>query len=197
MTMKAGSLGARARQIQAFSFLVLALVMSVATAFADTKPAPEGPVGLTIAGDIIHTNRPASDNKRDGFLAYHEIEFKKAFALDLATLEDFPLYEITCQPPQYSRSVTFRGPRLGDVLKALGAQNVSIKTRALDGFAVDLTSQEIAAKDWILATRAVGKPFGIGDKGPVWLMHTPSAEVVPEAEEQGWPWAVFYIEAKK
>ncbi|MFQ5626479.1 MAG: hypothetical protein ACE5FM_07495, partial [Methyloligellaceae bacterium] len=53
-----------------------------------------------------------------------------------------------------------------DVLKALGAQGASIQTRALDGYAVDLTVQKIAEKDWILATRADGRPFGIGDKGP-------------------------------
>jgi len=195
--MKAMLLHATERPISVFSFAVIALIMSVAMAIADIKPAPEGPVILTISGDIGHTNRGASHPKRDGFFAYHEIEFTKALSLDLAALEEFPQHKIICQPPQYDNSATFQGARLIDVLKALGAQNVSIKTRALDGFAVELASQQIAAKDWILATRADGKPFGIGDKGPVWLMHTPSTQKVPEAEEQGWPWAVFYIEVKK
>ncbi len=155
---------------------------------------PKGGVILTIAGDIIHTNRGASEPKRDGFMAYHEIEFKNAFAFDIALLEDFPMSEIRCQPPQYSSSVTFQGPLLRDVLKALGAQGASIQTRALDGFAVDLTAEQIAAKDWILATRAQGHPFGIGDKGPVWLIHTPSTVKVPEEEEKNWPWALFYIQ---
>lgn len=158
---------------------------------------PEGAVILTIAGDIVHTNRRASDPKLDGFMNYHEIEFQKAFAFDIAMLEDFPMTQIRCQPPQYSSSVTFQGPLLRDVLKALGAEGASIQTRALDGFAVDLTVQQIAAKDWILATRADGRPFGIGDKGPVWLIHTPKVEKVPEEEENNWPWALFYIQVNK
>jgi hypothetical protein len=158
---------------------------------------PKGAVILTIAGDIAHTNRGASDPKLDGFMTYHEIEFKSAFAFDIALLEDFSMREIKCQPPQYSSLVTFRGPLLRDVLKALGAQGASIQTRALDGFAVDLSVEQIAAKDWILATRADGKPFGVGDKGPVWLIHTPSAAKVPEEEEHTWPWALFYIQVKK
>lgn len=176
---------------------VLAHAVMPARAMAQAKPAPSGPVILTVAGDLAHANRGPSDPKLDGFMTYHEIEFKRAFTFDLAMLEEFPMTEIRCQPPQYSSSVTFQGPLLRDVLRALGADGASIKTRALDGFAVDLTPERIAAKDWILATRAGGRPFGIGDKGPVWLMHTPSAEKVPEDEEHGWPWAVFYIEVTK
>lgn len=163
---------------------------------ADAR-SPKGAVILTIAGDIAETNRGASDPKLDGFMKFHEIEFKHAYALDIAMLEEFPLKEIRCQRPQYSRPVTFSEPLLRDVLKALGAEGASIQTRALDGFAVDLTPKQLAAKDWILATRADGKPFGIGDKGPVWMIHTPSAIKVPEEEEHGWPWALFYIQVKK
>lgn len=195
--MKARLLSTSTRLLQFFGLLVLAHLTMAATALAQMAPAPGGPVIISIAGGITHHNRGASDPKRDGFFAYHEIQFSKAFGFDLEMLDAMPQHEITCQPPQYAKNATFRGPRLVDVLKKAGAQNVSIKTRALDGFAVDLTSQEIMAKDWILATRADGKPFGIGGKGPVWLMHTPSVQKVPEAEEQGWPWAVFYIETKK
>jgi hypothetical protein len=174
--------------------MLAALPWATTSTRAESRPPPNGPVILTVAGDIAQTNRGPSDPKLDGFLKYHEIEFKKAFVFDLAMLEEFPLTEIHCQPPQYSSSVTFQGPRLREVLKALEAEGASIKTRALDGFAVDLTAAQIAAKDWILATRADRRPFGIGDKGPIWLMHPPSAEKVREDEEQGWPWAVFYIE---
>ncbi len=177
------------------SALSLALGSQVHAAGGAGKP--KGAVILTFAGDISRTNRGASDPKRDGFMAFHEIEFKRAFSFDITMLEDFPITEIKCQPPQYSTPVTLQGPLLRDVLKALGAEGASIQTRALDGFPVDLTAEQIAAKDWILATRVDGKPFGIGDKGPVWMIHTPSAVKVPEEEEHGWPWALFYIEVKK
>lgn len=195
--MSAVSLCIVARQIRQLCLAALMIVSFVAAGTADTRSSPQGPVVLTIAGDITHTNRDASDAKRDGFFAYHEIEFKSAFVLDRATLQKLPQKEIICEPPQYDRNVTFSGPSLRDVLDLAGAEKVSLKTRALDGFAVELTAEQVASKDWILATHADGKPFGIGDKGPIWLMHTPSAKKVPEEEEQGWPWAVFYIEVKK
>lgn len=183
--------------LTAVAGMLAAIPCATVPARAESRPPPNGPVILTVAGDIAQTNRGPSDPKLDGFLNYHEIEFVKAFVFDLAMLEEFPLTEIRCQPPQYSSSATFQGPRLDDILKALGAEGASIRTRALDGFAVDLTAAQIEAKDWILATRADRRSFGIGDKGPLWLMHTPSAEKVPEDEEQGWPWAVFYIEVTK
>lgn len=195
--MRASKLRAVSRCFGVLATLALALSVMLSNGLADTRPAPEGPVILTVAGDISHTNRDASNPKLDGFMTYHDIEFKRAFAFDLAALEQFPAREITCQPPQYGKSVTFSGPLLRDVLKVLGADGAAIKTRALDGFAVDLTPAQIAAKDWVLATRADGKPFGLGDKGPIWLLHTPAAPKVTEAEEQGWPWAVFYIEVTK
>jgi hypothetical protein len=175
----------------------LALALDAEGRAAEAPIKPKGAVVLTIAGDIVHTNRGASSPKLDGFMNHHEIEFKNAFTFDIAMLEDYPMSEIKCQPPQYSSPVTFQGPLLRDVLKSLGAEGASIQTRALDGYAVDLTPEQIAAKDWILATRADGKPFGIGDKGPVWMIHTPSATRVPEEEEKNWPWALFYIQVKK
>lgn len=175
----------------------LSLVLDAEGRAANAPIKPKGAVILTIAGDIIHTNRDAFDSKRDGFMKHHEIEFKRAFAFDIAMLEDYPMTQIKCQPPQYSSSVTFQGPLLRDVMKSLGAEGAAIQTRALDGFAVDLTPEQIAAKDWVLATRADGKPFGVGDKGPVWLIHTPSAVKVSEEEEKNWPWALFYIQINK
>lgn len=172
----------------------LSLALETKGEAAQTPIHPKEAVILTVAGDIAYTNRGAFDPKLDGFMKYHEIEFKKAHTFDIAMLEDFPMSEIKCQPPQYSSNVTFQGPLLRDVLKALGAERASIQTRALDGFAVDLTSEQVNAKDWILATRVNGKPFGIGGRGPVWMIHTPSAEKVPEEEEKNWPWALFYIQ---
>lgn len=177
--------------------VALALVVPVQMAVAERVPTPKGAVILTVAGDIAEANRGARHPKRDGFLKFHDITFQTAFVFDRAMLEDFPLREIKAQPPQYADPVTFRGPLLRDVLKALGTEGASIQTRALDGFAVDLSPEQIAEKDWILALTADGRPLGIGDLGPIWLMHMPSTVKVPHEEEQRWPWALFYIEVKK
>lgn len=175
----------------------LALGIDAGGAMAKSVASPRDAVILTIAGDLTMSNRGPLDPRADGFLKYHEITFDKAFAFDRAMLQDLPLNEIRAQPPQYSAPATFKGPLLKDILKALGAEGASIQTRALDGFAVDLSAEDLAGKDWTLALGANGRPFGIGDKGPLWLMHTPSAIKVAEAEEQRWPWALFFIEIKK
>lgn len=175
----------------------LAQPLSATRGNAGLRPGPRSAVVLTIAGDTLHFNRGAADPKLDGFMNFHEITFERAFAFDRTMLAAFPQPQIRCQPPQYSAPVTFRGPSLKRVLREVGAEGAAIQTRALDGFAVDLSAEQIAAKDWILATEADGRPFGIGDKGPIWMMHTPSAIKVPEEEEQGWPWALFFIRTTK
>lgn len=174
-----------------------ALALTAGRAVAARSPAPDGAVILTIAGDITHANRGALEPKLDGFLHFHEIDFDRAFTLDRAMLEALPQGEIRCQPPQYSSPVAFTGPLLAEVLKMIGAEGASLQTRALDGFAVDLSAAQLAEKDWRLTMRADGRSFGIGDKGPLWLMHTPSAITVPEEEEQSWPWALFFIRVTK
>ena len=41
-----------------------------------------------------------------------------------------------------------------------------------------------------------GKQVGIGDFGPLLLLHKPASGVTPTKEElQQWVWSVFYIEA--
>jgi hypothetical protein len=182
-------------------WLVAAVIMFTAVssqASADGKKAPAGAVLLTIAGDIAHSNRGAMRGKRDGFLNFHEIRFDKAFAFDRTMLDGMKQGSVTAQPPQFSAPVTFAGPYLRDVLaKAGAAGGVSIEAKALDGFVSELSAEDIASKDWILATRQDGKPFALGGLGPIWLLHKPSAVKVPEEEEQTWPWALFYIEVKK
>lgn len=186
------------RRLLVVTCVILALAATIGgAALAEQIPTPKGAVILTIAGDIDKSNRGAAHPKRDGFLKFHDIAFQKAFVFDREILEGFPPREIKAQPPQYAKPVTFRGPLLKDVLKALGAEGASIQTRALDGFAVDLSAKEIAAEDWTLAVTADAKPLGIGAQGPVWLMHTPSTLKVPHEEEQRWPWALFYIDVKK
>lgn len=174
-----------------------ALAFAGTSAAAQSQAAPDGAVILTIAGDISETNRGESDPRIDGFFKFHDIEFPGAFAFDRVMLEDFPITQIHCQPPQYAKPATFYGPALKDVLKLLGAEGASIQTRALDGFAVDLTPEQIAEKEWILATGRDGRPFGIGDQGPIWLINRPAAVKVTPEEEENWPWAMFFMSVKK
>ena len=171
--------------------LGLALAASVQAA---GMKGPTGGVLLTVAGNVAHINRPAYDEKRDVFFKYHEQEFEKAFAFDRATLEGLGVVEVRIEYPGWDGPKNLSGPRLADVLKAAGCGNGPIVTLALDGFATEISAAGVAAHDWVLSTRADGRPHGIGDRGPLWLVFDPPGERPATTEEEGmWPWSLFYI----
>ena len=160
---------------------------------ADTK-APAGQVILTVAGAVENTNRPAYDGKRDVFLKYHEQDFDRAFEFDRAALEGLGVVEIRVEHAGWDGPKTLSGPRLADVLGAAGCGAGPIATLALDGFATELPRERIAAHEWVLATRANGRPHDIGGRGPLWLVYDPPGDRPATDDEEGtWPWAVFFI----
>ena len=64
----------------------------------------------------------------------------------------------------------------------------------LDGFATEISAAKVAAHDWVLSTRADGRPHGIGDRGPLWLVFDSPEERPATAEEESmWPWSLFFI----
>lgn len=159
-------------------------------AAADVE-GPAGPVVLTAVGDIEKTNRPPFDAGRDTFLEYHERAFDKAFAFDRAMLEAFGAHEAEIDLGNGPR--VFSGPRLSDVLDAIGCRG-PLTTLALDGFGSDISAADRDSRDWILATAMDGRPFGLGDRGPLWLVFDPPGARPATMEEQGmWPWALFFI----
>ena len=159
--------------------------------------APTGPVALTVAGSLGKTNRPAFEAFEDSFLAYHERHFKRAAAFDLAMLEALGLSRVTLKAPNWPRAVTLEGPRLADLLAAVEARGGDITLLALDGFAVKVTRDELAQTDWIVAIRADGRPLGLGQRGPAWLVYDPADGRAPtDDDEARWPWSVFYIEIR-
>lgn len=182
------------------SLVVALFTLAVATGSDSVgeQSGSKGAVVLTVAGNIAKSNRGPTRGKRDGFLKYQDISFEKAFTFDRAMLDALKQGTVNAQPPQYSAPAVFTGPFLSEVLARVGAEkDASIEARALDGYVSELSAENIASRDWILATRYDGEPFALGGLGPIWLMHKPSAIKVPEEEEQTWPWALFYIEVKK
>jgi hypothetical protein len=60
-----------------------------------------------------------------------------------------------------------------------------------------ISKPQIDAHNWILATRGNGKPFGIGQWGPLWQVFDPPGDRPATTEEEGkWPWAIFLIEVQ-
>ncbi len=169
-------------------------VLAVRDASAVETPVPQGAVALTIAGKIGAANRGAAAPDTAGLFKHHSIAFDKAMAFDREALLRLPQQSLTLTASESGQG-TFAGPLLKDMLAAAGAANAGVRLMALDGFAVELSTEDLNSLNWTLALSQNGKPFGIGDFGPAWLVHTPANGASPsEAEGQKWVWSVFYIE---
>jgi hypothetical protein len=170
-----------------------ALVLAAASVHAEEKPLPQGAAMLTVAGKTAHWNRGAMAPERDNLMKQRDIRFERAMAFDSAMLAALPQHELKVVTP--AGEGTFAGPLLADVLKASGAQGGKVRLLGLDGSDAELKSEEVKDQNWILALVVDGKPVGIGDFGPLWLMHKPATGAAPSKEEmERWVWSVFYIE---
>ncbi len=184
------------KPVAALAALALLLVTPL-PARAEALPAPSGPVVLTVAGAIGKTNRPAFDAFEDGFLGYHEKQFEKAAAFDLAMLEDLGLQSLTVQGPEWPRAFRFEGPWLADLLDAVQAAGETVTLVALDGYAVEIARDELGDADWLLAVKRAGAYLGLGQRGPAWLVYRRKDGAAPTHDDEArWPWSVFYIEVR-
>jgi hypothetical protein len=169
------------------------LCVAAATAHADEKPLPKGSAVLTVAGKTANWNRGAMAPDRDNLMKQRDIRFERAMAFDGEMLAALPQHELKLVTP--AGEGTYSGPLLVDVLKASGAEAGKVRLIGLDGSDAELKPEELNGSNWILALVVDGKPVGIGDFGPLWLMHKPATGETPSKEEmERWVWSVFYIE---
>ena len=181
----------RSSTIPGAALLVLA---SMAAAPAGGAQVPNGQVVLTVAGDIAEANRPAYDERRDVFFAYHERSFADAFDFDLEMLEELGVREVHIEYENWPGPMSLSGPLLTDVLETAGCARGPLSTLSLDGYATEISEAQLAAHEWILATKANGRPLAIGGRGPLWLIYDPPGERPALLEEsETWPWALFVI----
>jgi hypothetical protein len=165
------------------------------TGIAAEVAAPKGSVVLTVAGKIDNWNRGAMSAERDSLLAHHKIAFDKAMTFDADTLGALPTQELKVTVA--GTETVYSGPLLYDVLVAAGAQPGPVKLVSLDGSSVELSADDVKNRSWMLALLVNGAKVGIGDFGPLWLMHKPEKDATPSKEElQDWVSSVFYIELK-
>lgn len=177
--------------------LMRGVLTAIAALFLLATPAAAQEAGgtlLTVSGDIGNTNRTRFDQFHDGFLNYHGKTFERAFEFDRAALAAMPQKSITANAEPWSASVKMQGPRLADVLAAAGATGKPITVYALDGYGAEMTVDQIAAQDWVLAMVADGKPLGIGGRGPLWLAYDTGSGKATAEQEGAWVWSVFHIE---
>jgi len=178
---------------RALVFLLIALASLPALA-ADEAQAPEGMVLLTVGGFVGKSNRGPLDPKRDSLLADLKVDFKHAFVFDRKMLLELPQGTVTAQPPEFDKPATFTGPLLREVLGFIEAAQVKTTFVAADGYAGYLMPEDIRRSDWILALSADGKPLGIGQQGPIWLINTRAKGETASADHRGsHVWALVYM----
>jgi hypothetical protein len=177
--------------------LIAALTLSPMAALAGDLPAPGGPVVLTVTGNITATNRGPFDDFEDAFLKYHERRFEKAAAFDRAMLEGLGMAEVVVSYDAWPKSYRFQGPWLKDVLAAVGAAPERVTIVALDGFAQEISKQDLDAYDWIVALKRDGRTLDLGGHGPLWVVYgRRDGKAVSEEDEQRWPWAAFLVDVE-
>ena len=174
----------------------------LALAFSAPPPAlagegPRGPVVLTVAGTVANTNRPAYRDKLDVIFRHHKRTFDRAFAFDRAMLEGLGTVALRIEHAGWGGPMTVSGPLLADVLKTAGCPGGPLATLALDGFNTEISPETLEAHRWVVATRAEGRPLGLGERGPLWLVFDPPGErPATDEEADQWPWALFFIECQ-
>lgn len=174
---------------------VLFLALLSFPAFAsDEAGEPDGMVLLTVGGLVGQPNRGPIDAKRDSLLAQLKADFKYGFAFDRAALLELPQGTVTAQPVEFDKPAVFSGPLLRDLLISIEAARVKTTFVAADGYSGYLTPEDMDGSDWILALTADGKPLGIGQQGPIWLINTRGdGETVGDDHRGSHVWALVYM----
>ena len=181
------------------SSLVLLVLMLALLLPGHLRPAAaEDAVILTIAGDIEKPNREKFDPFLDGFLGYHDKEFKSAFEATDEDLAGLPQVTITVlgEADTWQGPVTLTGPRLKDVLALAGAEGKPVAIFALDGYGAQFDVKSLSARDWVLAHSLNGRRLSLGGRGPLWLAYETGDKPATTEEEAKWVWSVFYIEVQ-
>lgn len=112
-----------------------------------------GPVILKVSGNV------KSAEAVDGKVLF-----------DLARLQALPQHDIVTGNPWVDKPHKYRGPRLADVLAAVGADGNTITLTALNSFQIRMAWDKVAKYDPILAWQDDGTVMRVRDKGPLWFM---------------------------
>lgn len=175
---------------------------------ARAQHAPQsalGPVLLTVSGLIGPGNRGALDPALDQMMKKQNVHFDRAQIFDFAALTAMPATAIRPTLEYDSKRHALRGPLLMDVMKASGVEasdKTSLLLRAVDGYAVLLSTAEAAARGFIVATHLDDRPMALGGLGPLWVVYEPDRfpdmATKPVAERFSLcPWATYHIEVQR
>lgn len=142
------------RRSLALVITALAWTLAVgARAQSTALPAPKDRVVLTIGGQIGVRNQGP-----------HAV-------FDMAMLDALPQHTFTTLTPWDDKPVTFRGPRLRDVLTTVRAQGRQLRATALNDYRIVIPMEDAQRFDVVIATRKNGEPMPVRDKGPLFIVY--------------------------
>jgi hypothetical protein len=137
--------------------LLAALSMAPAAATAvvpvPSVDKPSGRVLLTITGSIQRSNGD------------------KGAEFDRDMLEEIGMVELRTESPFIAGPTVFRGVRLRDLLRFVGAEGTRIAAVALDLYTAEIPIADVEEHDVILAMEANGRTLRVRDRGPTWIMY--------------------------
>jgi hypothetical protein len=129
----------------------MAALSAPAVAQTSPLPAPTDKVVLTVTGQISRTNAP------------------QQALFDLKMIEALPQHSFTTQTPWYSTPVKFTGPKLSDVLAAVGAQGKEIQAVALNNYQITIPVTDTQRYPVVMAWKINDQPIPIRAKGPLFI----------------------------
>ncbi|MDH6268944.1 hypothetical protein M2360_004364 [Rhizobium sp. SG_E_25_P2] len=140
-----------ARHISFIAAAISAVAIQVGPVLALDKPT--GDVILTVTGAIDDLNAAA------------------AAEFDIAMLEKLPGRTATLETPWTQGKVTFSGPFVAELMKAVGAHGKMLRVTALNDYTVEVPASDATDIKTILATRMNDEPMSVRDKGPLFLIY--------------------------
>jgi hypothetical protein len=131
--------------------LVMGVFAGAAVAQTAALATPKGKVVLTVTGQISRTNAP------------------QQALFDLAMIQALPQHSFTTRTPWYSTPVKFTGPRLSDVMAAVGAQGKSIEAVALNNYQITIPMSDAQTHAAVMAWKINDQPIPVRAKGPLFI----------------------------
>lgn len=172
--------------------IILTLIALILTACSPPAiEAGDGPVLVTVFSPGGEASPP-----REGLFASYGIGIgQRAHFLDAEALAGLSRHDIRADFPVDAPPRVFSGPRLSDLMAAVGASGAGARLTAFDGYQVEVTPEMIARHQPVVATHVDGEVSAVGGLGPVILVWPrQSDERLADMNDDLWPWGVFAIE---
>lgn len=142
---------------------VTALVMATFLT-AEPLPQPEGPIVLTVTGNITQTNQG------------------DAAVFDYDMLSELEQGQIETVNPWADGMNTYSGPLGTAILDAVGAQGNQLVLQALNDYSAPVPASDLSEFSTVFATHQNGRRLSVRDRGPLFLIYPFSR--FPELESE-------------